>query len=380
MAYNLNLNQISNTVPQLTLQSRQTPVRVVDVILDDSHPSYVDTNSIGAVHYNFIDKPLLREVTDLPLAFNANSHMQAIPIKNEIVLISSAPSTSAINNKSTDKTTYYHSIVGVWNSPNHNATPAANTEDTSLGDFQESDDVNPLFPFPGDVLIEGRQGQSLRFTGNKSSKNPFADDQNNTKPLIILSNGQKDVGNGVDLITEDINEDFSSIYLTSDHRIKLKQARTKAYTFKLDDIAPTAENYRGTQVLVNSGRLFFNAKEDSIFHTSKKAFGVSSETVNLDAEKYVGLDGEKIYLGIQALVEESQPVILGNSLEVYLQLLINALKGMTDTLITAKTVDLKPLPSVNLKAQITSKLLQTLLDEINPGGESSLKSKKVFTE
>ena len=53
---------------------------------------------------------------------------------------------------------------------------------------------------------------------------------------------------------------------------------------------------------------------------------------------------------------------------------------MTDTLITAKTVDLKPLPSVNLKAQITSKLLQTLLDEINPGGESSLKSKKVFTE
>ena len=77
---------------------------------------------------------------------------------------------------------------------------------------------------------------------------------------------------------------------------------------------------------------------------------------------------------------ESQPVILGNSLEVYLQLLINALKGMTDTLITAKTVDLKPLPSVNLKAQITSKLLQTLLDEINPGGESSLKSKKVFTE
>ena len=248
----------------------------------------------------------------------------------------------------------------------------------TLGEFEESDNVNPLFPFSGDVLIEGRQGQSLRFTGNKSTLNPFTDNQNNTKPLVILSNGQKDVGNGVDFITEDINEDFSSIYLTSDHKIKLKQARTKADTFKSSE--PTAENYRGSQVLINSGRLFFNAKEDSIFHTSKKAFGVSSETVNLDAEKYVGLDGEKIYLGNKALVLESQPVILGNSLEVYLQLLINALKGMTDTLITAKTVDLKPLPSVNLKAQITSKLLQTLLDEINPGGESSLKSKKVFTE
>jgi hypothetical protein len=351
---------------------------VVDIILDDSHPSYVDTNSIGAVHYNFIDKPLLREVTDLPLAFNANAHMQVMPLKNEVVLIFSSPSTSASSNKSTDKTTYYHSIVSVWNTPNHNASPATNAEDTSLGEFEESDNVNPLFPFSGDVLIEGRQGQSLRFTGNKSSLNPFTDDQNNTKPLVILSNGQKDVGNGVDFITEDVNEDFSSIYLTSDHKIKLKQARTKADTFKSSE--PTAENYRGTQILVNSGRLFFNAKEDSIFHTSKKAFGVSSETVNLDAEKYIGLDGEKIYLGNKALVLESQPVILGNSLEVYLQLLINALKGMTDTLITAKTVDLKPLPSVNLKAQITSKLLQTLLDEINPGGESSLKSKKVFTE
>ena len=378
MAYNLNLNQLSSTTPQTQSSQALRPVRVVDIILDDSHPSYVDTNSIGAVHYNFIDKPLLREVTDLPLAFNANAHMQVMPLKNEVVLIFSSPSTSASSNKSTDKTTYYHSIVSVWNTPNHNASPATNAEDTSLGEFQESDNVNPLFPFSGDVLIEGRQGQSLRFTGNKSSLNPFTDDQNNTKPLVILSNGQKDVGNGVDFITEDINEDFSSIYLTSDHKIKLKQARTKADTFKSSE--PTAENYRGTQILVNSGRLFFNAKEDSIFHTSKKAFGVSSETVNLDAEKYVGLDGEKIYLGNKALVLESQPVILGNSLEVYLQLLINALKGMTDTLITAKTVDLKPLPSVNLKAQITSKLLQTLLDEINPGGESSLKSKKVFTE
>ena len=378
MAYNLNLNQLSSTTPQTQSSQALRPVRVVDIILDDSHPSYVDTNSIGAVHYNFIDKPLLREVTDLPLAFNANAHMQVMPLKNEVVLIFSSPSTSASSNKSTDKTTYYHSIVSVWNTPNHNASPATNAEDTSLGEFEESDNVNPLFPFSGDVLIEGRQGQSLRFTGNKSSLNPFTDNQNNTKPLIILSNGQKDVGNGVDFITEDINEDFSSIYLTSDHKIELKQARTKADTFKSSE--PTAKNYKGTQILVNSGRLFFNAKDDSIFHTSKKAFGVSSETVNLDAEKYIGLDGEKIYLGNKALVLESQPVILGNSLEVYLQLLINALKGMTDTLITAKTVDLKPLPSVNLKAQITSKLLQTLLDEINPGGESSLKSKKVFTE
>ena len=378
MAYNLNLNQLSSTTPQTQSSQALRPVRVVDIILDDSHPSYVDTNSIGAVHYNFIDKPLLREVTDLPLAFNANAHMQVMPLKNEVVLIFSSPSTSASSNKSTDKTTYYHSIVSVWNTPNHNASPATNAEDTSLGEFEEADNVNPLFPFSGDILIEGRQGQSLRFTGNKSTLNPLTDDQNNTKPLVILSNGQKDVGNGVDFITEDINEDFSSIYLTSDHKIKLKQVRTKADTFKSSE--PTAENYRGTQILVNSGRLFFNAKEDSIFHTSKKAFGVSSETVNLDAEKYIGLDGEKIYLGNKALVLESQPVILGNSLEVYLQLLINALKGMTDTLITAKTVDLKPLPSVNLKAQITSKLLQTLLDEINPGGESSLKSKKVFTE
>jgi len=130
-------------------------------------------------------------------------------------------------------------------------------------------------PFPGDLIFEGRQGQSVRFTGYKSKKNIFVDDSNNGKPLLIISNGQESVGNGYDHIIEDIDKDSSSIYLTSDHKIKLTQSRDKYDS--LNRKPKKANEYKGSQVLINSGRLIFNSKEEDINFTSNNFFSVSGK-------------------------------------------------------------------------------------------------------
>ena len=359
------------------------PVRVVDVIIDDSHDEYKKydkSKSIGAIKYVPIDKNInTDDTTTLPIAYPSSATIRTLPLVNEIVLISKAPDEEAVNSKSTLGTTYYTSIVSIWNHPHHNAAPDENVEGNInlRKDFKEKNDINPLQPFPGDVLVEGRQGQSIRMSGANHFKNPYTTKTNEGKPFTILSNGQKSVGNGTDHIIEDVNEDESSIYLMSDHIVPLEQAREKTKAWKKAPVK--ADKYEGSQVVVNGGRLYFNSKEESTLFSSKEAFGVTSKTINLDAKDYIALDAEKIYLGEKALREEFEPVILGESMEGFLYTLLFNLQALADDLIIAGTA------GVNIQNLITrGKLMQASLkglqNQINPGGKSQLKSRKVYTE
>ena len=103
-------------------------------------------------------------------------------------------------------------------------------------DVVELSDVNPLFPFPGDILLQGRQGQSVRIGGNKSPQNPLVDAANNGKPYILISNGQLKTDNGIDHIIEDINKDPNSLYFLSDHKSDLLAANTKRDSYDVVQI------------------------------------------------------------------------------------------------------------------------------------------------
>jgi hypothetical protein len=359
------------------------PVRVIDVIMDETHPEYDKygkTKCIGAIKYQPVDKKLNSDNTEtLPIAFPSSATLRTIPLINEIVLLTSAPDDISSNEKSTSSTFYYISIISVWNHPHHNASPdGATTSKVELGnDFKEKSNINPLQPYPGDVLVEGRQGQSIRLSGNKHFKNIYTNQSNEGDPFTIISNGQKKTENGSEYIEEDINEDESSIYLVSNHTVPLEQARDKTKAWKKAPIK--ADGYEGSQVVVNGGRLYFNSKEESTLFSSKEAFGVTSKTINLDAKDYIALDAEKIYLGEKALVEEFEPVILGESMEGFLYTLLFNLQALADDLIIAGTA------GVNVQNLITrGKLMQASLkglqNQINPGGKSQLKSRKVYTE
>ena len=228
-------SQNSNSTAPNTRAKELTPVRVLDVILDESHPEYDKygrNKCIGGIKYAPVDRRIdTSDTTTLPVAYPLNASIRTLPLVNEIVLISHAPDEKVVvgieNSKlgslnSTSTQAYYSTIVSVWNHPHHNATPDAQDPKQGLGnDFKELTTINPLAPYPGDILIEGRHGQSIRFSGANHYKNIYTDRTNDGEPFTLISNGQKQIGNGLELIEEDINEDDSSIFLVSNHLIPL---------------------------------------------------------------------------------------------------------------------------------------------------------------
>jgi len=188
--------------------------RVVDIITDSFHPEYKNygnTLSLNGVFYRPITSSELEDTTtDLRFAYQGAKSIKEVPLKGEIVEIQNQPSNERVDNPGSLKV-YWTKIIPLWNHPHHNAYPdtiQSGEGDANLGkEFKEETTINPLQQFPGDITMEGRHGQSIRFTGTKFDSNPWIDDSNNGKPLIVISNGQKETQNGDETIIEDINED-----------------------------------------------------------------------------------------------------------------------------------------------------------------------------
>lgn len=358
--------------------------RVLDIILDDTHPEYEKygrTYSIGAIKFAPIDRPTLEEdESEFPIAFPLEPGVRKLPLKNEIVSIIAAPSRNISTTRSSEYTLYYTSTINLWNT-SVNPAPSLDFdgEDVDLG-YEYTQDLNEniLLPFHGDVILEGRHGQGLRFTGARSAKNPYTGTDNANQPLTILTNGisQSNLTNTLSL--ENINEDTSSIYLTSNHIIELEQSRDKYAGAKKRPIL--AKNYKGPQVIINSGRLFFNSYSEDTLFTTQENFGVSAKNVFIDAEDSIGFDATKIYLGEKAVRFELQPTILGNQLELFLDTLLSELLRVSNAFKNAKTIDGKIIPTLVSEGYTLEAVVKTLQNRINPNGDSQLKSKKVFTE
>jgi len=392
MSYNLSLNTSlgGGTASQSRNGGKTTYYgRVVDVILDESHPQYTSRGggiSINGVFY----KPLTstaseQSPTDLPFAYQQQAQIKTVPLIGEIVQVESLPVPSDTDFIGKSRK-YYTKILNIWNNANNNFYPDTNANldiDFSQGSrFVELGTVNPIGSSPGDLQIEGRQGQSLRFTGGKSLSNPWVDSSNLGKPIIILSNGQKETEDGFTTIGEDVNEDSSSIYLVSDHKIPLKQASEKR---KAWDEAPTkADQFKGNQVIINGGRLYLNAKEHDLQLSSVKSIGLNTEgSINIDGSSYLCLDAPIIYLGEKARTSSDsnrEAVLLGNQTEAFLQNVLTLLEGMAKDMASAKTIKGHPIPLLNKRGKQAQPVIRQLKNLINPNGPSQLKSKKVFTE
>ncbi len=306
MSYNLSLNTAirGGTTSQSRSGGKGTYYgRVVDVILDESHPQYLNKGggiSINGVFY----KPLTstaseQSPTDLPFAYQQQAQIKTVPLIGEIIQVEPLPIPSDTDFIGKTRK-YYTKILNIWNNANNNFYPDTNAnlgiDFTQGSKFIELGNVNPIGSSPGDIQIEGRQGQSLRFTGGKSLSNPWVDSSNLGKPVLIISNGQKETEDGFTTIGEEVNEDSSSIYMVSDHKIPLKQASEKRDAW--NQLPEKADQFKGNQVIINGGRLYFNAKEHDIQLSSVKSIGLNTEgTINIDSTDYMCLDGSQIYLG-----------------------------------------------------------------------------------
>ena len=354
--------------------------RVVDIILDPFHPKFEQQNSSQGLYGVFYRDPTKpgrdTEEADLPFAYFAGGNIKQIPLKGEIVIIQSLPSDSRV--KGNSKKEYWTKIVPLWNHVHHNAYPDVIQDESQetgvdLGEyFEENDAVNNLQLFPGDISLEGRHGQSLRFGGTKFDSNEFTEDSDNGLPFTILRNGQAEAGEATDLVLENINDDLSSIYLTSNHTIELEQAHEKRDAF--DEEPEKAKEYKGNQILVDSGRLYFNAKEEGALISAKELIGLNSKVIGIDADDYVGLDAKKIYLGTTAF-DEKEPALKGQTSTDWLEDLVSLLEGLAKTMATtppAPPTYIAALVKEGVKLQIQLPKIKSLLKQLH--------SKKVFID
>lgn len=87
--------------------------------------------------------------------------------------------------------------------------------------------------------------------------------------------------------------------------------------------------YLGEQIIINSGRVILNSKDDSVFLFGKKAIGLSSAgTINFDADEAIIMNTPKLYLGLDA----KEPLVKGTQLTIMLDDILDALKVLSSQL------------------------------------------------
>lgn len=362
--YNYNLRSIMQTAKNVARTEIIVPARVVDVILDDSHPEfekYGKWASIGVIKYNVLGERSRPSENTQAIAYPLKPHIKHIPLKNEVILLIKAASENQTNSSTSSKD-YYLDIVNIWNHPHHNAHHGRDSEPTLGDDFQELADINPMRPFEGDIIFEGRQGQSLRFSTGIPNKTPWIGEQGS--PITILSNGQVTTDEGFTTITEDVNEDFSSLYLTSNQQVKL----TPSQTFSL--FSPEGVDlYQQSQFLANTNRVVLNGR-DSILGTAVNQIGLKATDVYLEGTSNTTINAPRIQLG----EKNTQPILKGDDTVKLLQDLLSELQNLGTKMIAAANAG-GPIISVqDAGASLVTKAttLTTRLER--------LKSTKTYTE
>ena len=240
------------------------PARVKDIILQPStDPNSLFALNAGYTSIAYISFHPLKSIVDSPnqsnlIASPLDINLRRVPLLNEVVLILS--STDVMNEDQLAQKYYYISGVSIWNSVHHNGFPdlqylGATQKSTNIVGYQssqngivkkqddapkdlflgntfiENPEIRNLFPVEGDVIVEGRFGNSMRLSHtsrfpSQSVTSPWSGYGSNTKPITIIRNGQTKQVPSVKWtpIFESIDGDASSIYLTNGQEIQMTLA------------------------------------------------------------------------------------------------------------------------------------------------------------
>lgn len=373
-------------------------VRVLSIVLDETHPRFKELgewNGLGIIEYEDVINPL--PSPSLPIARPLTGNFKNLPLVNEVVYIIALPNTE-IESISSNTIEYYINIVSLWNHPHHNAFPtfpnalpptqqkdyiqteAGNVRRVTdqsteifLGKtFKERSNIHPILPFEGDMIYEGRWGNSIRIGSTvKDSPNNWSTVGEDGDPILIIRNGQGiQTEEGWVPTVEDINNDDSSIYSTSTQKIPLKASSTNYNSYKTAPTSP--DQYAGKQIIINSGRLVFNSTTDHILLSSNKSINLNAvEGVNIDTP-VVTFSSGKMFLGSKNATE---PLLLGNqTVNLLNQLLVNLQSFMTICSTLVSTPPGTPLGPLNIVAGQMSTILDGLKQNLN-----NIKSKDNFT-
>ena len=273
--------------------------------------------NIGAIKFELLGNSTSKEnFPQGPIAYPLDTNVRKVPLINEIVFIMSGPSRNiALEGNSDAIDFYYTNAISVWGRSHLNMLPSNSStskntdtvpkEDVERGiennkdsqvvepkpgnTFEEKANIRNLFPNEGDVIIEGRFGNSIRFGStakqseeNKNVESPWSTEGREGNPITIIRNGQSQV----DLpfsnwfpIYEDIQNDDSSIYMTSGQLIPVTLASTNFASFGVDaiPIANTTKLLQDVPVLDPNSSLIELDDKDNTYDTINQEPDTSNE-------------------------------------------------------------------------------------------------------
>ena len=338
---------------------------------DDGAPRY---ELLGGIEFkNITGKGTSKGIPAKPL----NSNFKQTPVQGEYVLIQRFFGEY-----------YYTPQVNIFNHPNNSSyqgfstrflNDRSNNDETiekdntgivenksanqvrTLGDnFLSNFNFRQIIPEEGSVTLNGRFGNSIRLGSN--IKNSL---QNS--PNIKLRAGQlqdatkfgeenlvedldsKPISAGVE---ENINSDGSSLWMTTDETVSITPATLEDTNIYPTEVAPA--EFGGKQIILNSGRLIFNSKEDGILGFSNGPVDFSTlNTFGVSAKQGLNLYSPTISIGrdtkTKNLSLESNEVVI-NATDGYITNIANKIElfgsGLRDASPAVRGTELRELLEV----------------------------------
>jgi hypothetical protein len=320
-----------------------------------------DANNIGKVfianplNSNITNIPIVGELVDLYKSSSPNSigkqwlYGQPKGAYGTTSVNSNAVSPKLSPNPTTTSSTlknYQAATLGIPVSQptTQTSSPAKSIDDPKISSLESN---------PGDIIYEGRHGQSLRL-GN-TEKNP----------IIILRNGQNPNSAfepGIQL-RENIQGDMSSLYLTSNQKLSFSLTNENFNAYDTPPITPSS--FILSQAILNSDRVVLNARKDSILISGNQSVGISSnDSINIESKQLV-IDSPNIKIGSK---DASQSALKGDDTVQLLRILIQEVANLTTALKTSQIYPSgipTPDPIMNPVAEMASSNLNKLLAQLD---------------
>jgi hypothetical protein len=232
-----------------------------------------------------------------------SSNIKQIPIKGESVLVFQGydQTSSWIRRR---LQWYYFPTTGIQSRINSNVVPV-NTENFTPDPHFIERSTPILQPYIGDVIFEGRYGNSIRFSSTintgKYDIQPTWSGPETTDPIIILSNSSK-LDQDNKFVVENIESDDSSLYLTSTQTLDRLQFSTP--------LTVNDPNFKKSQFVGIGERIILRAKKDIAIIDSEKGI-----VLNTTGDIKLGDDSA------------TEPMVHGKVLEAIILKLIKAISA-----------------------------------------------------
>jgi len=281
MSFFKGLGELYTSAGKLSSQAGTAPNTGLAIVLDVELTEGNSPADVGRIRIKPIGSSNREEDDKLAIyAYPADRRNISYPLPGEHVFIFAGISDNVKNNGVPIQTLFYSTNLTQNNSITYNSLPNVgdritepstlskrvinftqvllkkfNSKLNSIDSFVKSytnegveiKERPSLLPFEGDVVHQGRFGQSIRFgsTSGDSNDTPWSKEGLSGNPITIIRVHDQIVNGDITYVTEDINRDNSSIYLASTQNIPLKlSCGTKMLswqtTYKLQSSSPDA--------------------------------------------------------------------------------------------------------------------------------------------